>query len=176
MKAQPILKTERLLLRPFVADDATRVELLAGDKKIADVTANIPHPYPTGLANRWISEQNSKWQRGELASFAITLLDTRELIGSISIMSISDQSGELGYWVGTEYWGRGFCTEASKKVVEFGFGTLKLNHIHAHHLRRNPASGKVLLNSGFQHLGSGESECGYRKNKEMTERYSIVLE
>ncbi|MCP3675590.1 MAG: GNAT family N-acetyltransferase, partial [Gammaproteobacteria bacterium] len=61
MKHQPILKTKRLILKPFTIEDSSRVTVLAGDKKIADVTANIPHPYPEGLANEWISTHSQKW-------------------------------------------------------------------------------------------------------------------
>jgi ribosomal-protein-alanine N-acetyltransferase len=42
---QPILKTERLILRPFTLDDALDVQRIAGDEKIAETTGAIPYPY-----------------------------------------------------------------------------------------------------------------------------------
>lgn len=174
MEPQPILETNRLMLRPFVLADATRVELLAGDERIAEVTKNIPHPYPEGLAKTWISSHVPKWKSRQLAAFAITLKESSLLIGCISIINISEAEGELGYWIDPTYWNKGFCSEACKSVVEFGTEFLRLSRIHARHLSRNPASGKVLLNSGLVHIGTSESECGYRNQKESIELYERI--
>jgi len=46
----PRLETKKLLLRPFKPGDAPIVEKLAGDKRVAETTLNIPHPYPSGSA------------------------------------------------------------------------------------------------------------------------------
>ena len=52
MSEQPILRTQRLVLRPFVVDDALGVQVLAGAREIADTTLHIPHPYPAGAAEQ----------------------------------------------------------------------------------------------------------------------------
>lgn len=80
MRTQPSLSIEGLILRPFVDEDAQRVQLLAGDQRIADTTATIPHPYPDGLAQQWIAENREKWACTETASFAITLAPIPELV------------------------------------------------------------------------------------------------
>jgi hypothetical protein len=46
----PTLQTQSLTLRPFELADAADVQQLAGDRAIADVTQNIPHPYEDGMA------------------------------------------------------------------------------------------------------------------------------
>ena len=51
---QPVLRTSRLALRPFVLDDALAVQMLAGAREVADTTMHIPHPYPLGAAQVWI--------------------------------------------------------------------------------------------------------------------------
>jgi len=171
---QPIIETKRLLLRPFDVEDAARVKLLADDERIADVTASIPHPYPEGLAESWIMSHPVEWGNGKLAAFAIVLKEQDLLIGCITIMNIMEHEGELGYWVGTDFWNNGYCSEACKSIVDFGFKFLKLNRIHAHHLSRNPASGCVLLKSGLIHIGEGVIMCGYRKERESIELYERV--
>ena len=171
MKTQPTLKTIRLTLRPFSLQDCSRVQELAGNKKIADVTANIPYPYPDGLAEEWISSHAVKWNNGELAAFAIELREAQLLIGCISLMNISKTEAELGYWLGEDYWNNGFCTEACREIMAFGFDRLGLQRVHAHRLTRNSASGKVLTKSGLSHIGSGTSVCGYRSQEECIELY-----
>lgn len=174
MLIQPIIKTKRLLLRPFIVEDAARVKLLADDERIADVTASIPHPYPEGLAERWIMSHSDEWEKGKLAPFAIILKEQNLLIGCITIMNILEHKGELGYWIGSDLWHNGYCSEACKSIVDFGFNFLKLNRIHAHHLTRNPVSGRVLLNSGLIRIGESETQCGYRKERERIELYEKV--
>jgi RimJ/RimL family protein N-acetyltransferase len=154
-------------------EDAGCVRLLAGEKLIADTTAKIPHPYPDGLAGQWIASHPGDWESGKSAVFALTLRTDGVLIGSMSLMNIAGNQAELGYWIGVEYWNQGYCTEACRCIVQFGFFVLKLQRIHSHHLSRNPASGRVLLKTGFTRLGSGKSVCGYRQLEECIEQYEL---
>lgn len=174
MSVQPEITTKRLLLRPFVIADAPIVQLLAGHAKIADTTANIPHPYLDGLAEQWIARHEPNWDSGVLCSYAITIIESNVLIGAISLMNISQQSGELGYWIGVDYWGKGYCSEACAALVHFGFNRLALTRIHAHHLSRNPASGKVLLNSGLLHKGQDSITWPRTGDTESIERYETT--
>jgi RimJ/RimL family protein N-acetyltransferase len=148
---QRLLQTKRLILRPFVLDDAISVKRLAGDHAIADKTLNIPHPYEDGMAEQWISTHQSKFEAGENINYAITLQSNEELIGAIGFVIINrkfDQA-ELGYWIGRPYWNNGYCTEAGQGILEYGFEDLNLNRIHAFHFKRNPASGKVMQKLGM---------------------------
>ena len=155
MNPRPTLKTERLVLRPFTLDDAKQVQKLAGDRQIASTTLNIPHPYEDGMAEVWIGNHEEGYQSGKGVTFAITLKENGELVGAISIMSIVEKhQGELGYWVGVPYWNKGYCTEAARKVLRYGFMEKGLNRIHACHLSRNHASGRVMEKLGMSHEGT----------------------
>ncbi|MEW6355103.1 MAG: GNAT family N-acetyltransferase [Planctomycetota bacterium] len=150
----PTLKTERLVLRPFRPEDAGDVQRLAGDRAIADTTQNIPHPYEDGMAEEWIAKHQAIFDGGTGVTFAITLKSTSELIGAISLMGIiRGHRAELGYWIGRPYWRQGYCTEAARAVVRYGFEELDLNRIHATHFSRNPASGRVMQKLGMTHEG-----------------------
>lgn len=149
----PTLDTERLILRPFKAEDAPRVQLLAGEKIIADMTENIPHPYLDGMAEEWIRLHDVWYKNRTAVVFSIVIRETGELIGAVSITQISGQTGNLGYWIGLPYWGQGYCTEASMRILEFGFNHYALSCIDARHLAENPASGRVITKSGFQYVG-----------------------
>jgi len=154
MTSQPTLFSERLLLRPFTLADAPDVQRLAGDRAIAYTTQNIPHPYEDGMAETWIGSHREQFEKGQFVTFAIALGDGT-LIGAIGLhLHQAHERAELGYWIGKPYWGQGYCTEAAQAVLQYGFETLGLNRIHARHLTRNPASGRVMFKIGMRHEGS----------------------
>lgn len=151
---QPTLHTERLVLRPFTPEDAPAVAVLANDPEIAANTLSFSYPYELRMAEEWIAGQPERWEKGELANFAMVVRETNALAGSIGlIISAEHGRAELGYWVGRPFWGAGYCTEAARAVVDFGFRALGLNRVQAHHFTRNPASGRVLRKIGMRHEG-----------------------
>ena len=110
----PTLTTERLRLRPYELADAPRVRELAGRREVADTTLHIPHPYPEGAAEKWIATHRPLFRAGEQLSLAITRADDGELLGAIGVSLQTDHGrGEIGYWVGVEHWGQGYCTQYS---------------------------------------------------------------
>jgi RimJ/RimL family protein N-acetyltransferase len=151
----PSLRTGRLLLGRFEADDAAELQRLAGAREIADTTLSIPHPYALDHALAWIANQRRESVRGRAANFAVRLLSGTSLIGSVGLRDIDHEhlQAELGFWIGREWWGQGYAGEAAAAVIRFGFEDLGLNRIYAHHMARNPASGKVLLRLGMQWEG-----------------------
>ncbi|MNO23039.1 putative ribosomal N-acetyltransferase YdaF [compost metagenome] len=62
----------------------------------------------------------------------------------------SENQAELGYWVGRPFWGQGYATEAAQKIVKFGFEGLRLDHIFAAAMTKNPASYKVMQKIGMK--------------------------
>lgn len=151
----PTLDTARLILRPFTLRDAPRVQMLAGAREIAEMTGNIPHPYPDGAAEEWIGGHANEWRRGDAAIFAIVQRATNELIGAISLtIHPQHQRAELGYWLGVPFWNQGYTTEAARAVLRFAFETLKLHRVYATHVARNPASGRVMQKSDMTYEGT----------------------
>lgn len=158
---QPTLQTARLRLRPYVLGDAADVQRLAGDFAVADTTQNIPHPYPDGMAEAWIALHEDAYANDDTAVFAMVVRDdgadddmSGTLIGSITLrLELDYRRAELGYWVGKPFWGHGYATEATRKLLSFGFDQLGLYRIHAAHLTRNPASGRVMQKAGMQFEG-----------------------
>ncbi|KAA3598107.1 MAG: N-acetyltransferase [Calditrichaeota bacterium] len=154
MKAQPTLKTKRLILRPYTLKDSKRVQLLAGDKEIARTTLLIPHPYADGEAEKWISTHKSSFEAKESVTFAIVSKESNLLIGGIGLtLSLNHERAEMGYWLGKEFWNQGFTSEAGKALLDYGFSEFKLNRIDAHHFHNNPSSGKVLQKIGMKYEG-----------------------
>ena len=173
MKTRPTIETLHLILRPFGLADASVVQRLAGDKAVASTTARIPHPYEDGMAEEWIGKHQDAFEAGELVNFAVTRRAEGDLIGAIGLR-IDQQSAtaELGYWIGREFWGRGYGTEAARVVVAYGFEMIGLTSVHSHHLKRNPASGRIMQKTGMVQQGTGMEEV--RGRQEEVVGYSIA--
>jgi RimJ/RimL family protein N-acetyltransferase len=152
---QPTLDTERLTLRPFTAADAADVRRLAGDKRVAETTLAVPHPYPEGVAEAWIASHASCYEGRTDAVFAVARRDDASLVGAMSLQNIdmARRQAEVGYWIGIDSWRRGYASEALRCLVTFGHQELGLTRIFGRCLAGNPASGHVMRNAGLQSEG-----------------------
>jgi RimJ/RimL family protein N-acetyltransferase len=153
------MKTERLTIRPLTLDDAPAVQTLAGAYEVALNTLLVPHPYPDGAAEQWISMDDPH-------RFAI---DDGQLVGAIGLMMKGDGIAEIGYWIGVPFWGRGYASEAAREVIRYGFEECGLHRIYAGIFRRNPASGRVLEKAGLTYEGT------LRKHQKKWDEYLDVL-
>jgi [ribosomal protein S5]-alanine N-acetyltransferase len=176
VRDQPTLTTKRLTLRPLVLEDAWDVERLAGMREIADTTLNIPHPYPVGAATRWIETHAPAWAAGTGVTYAIVETSNGKLAGVVSLMQIhrEHRRAELGYWIAVDRWNKGFATEASASILDFGFQSLGLHRIESTHFVRNPASGKVMQKLGMTQEGIARDSVVKWNHFESLVRYAIL--
>jgi RimJ/RimL family protein N-acetyltransferase len=146
----PVLETKRLALRAARLEDAKAVAALANDRRIAENTARIPHPYKLADAESFIGGANKD---GE-AAFLITLRD-KTIIGACGIMLRDDDTPELGYWLGVPHWNKGYATEALHALIDYAFTDHAHEALQAGARVTNPASRRVLEKCGFQWTGVG---------------------
>jgi len=148
-EARPrILETERLTLRPPVLADASAIARLANDRRIAENTRRLPHPYSDVDAARFVralADHESE------TAFLITHLDAP--IGLVGINRPAAGGAELGYWLGADHWGRGFGTEAARAAVDYFFEESEEDVLLGHARVSNPASRNILEKCGFQWTG-----------------------
>ncbi|CAG9620420.1 GNAT family N-acetyltransferase [Sutcliffiella rhizosphaerae] len=154
------LETERLILKPLVKNDAPRVKVLANNEKLASVLG-LPHPYELKHAQEWIDMQPEQIKNETEFPLAIVSKIFNEIIGTITLrINKNNNRGELGYWIGYEFWGCGYATEAVNRMRDFGFKQLGLNKITASALKRNIASTKVLVKAGLiKKAHSDKTDC-----------------
>jgi ribosomal-protein-alanine N-acetyltransferase len=159
-------------LEPISLAHAAAVQELASDARIAD-TSNVPHPYPVDGAATWIRYTTGQRDQGREVNFAIvenpsslgpslagpasTPLAGGTVVGVCGVVNIGGvpKSGELGYWIGVPYWGRGYATAAARQLVEIVFQEYGVERLYSSCLVRNPASFRVLEKVGFRHIGYG---------------------
>ena len=154
------LETERLLLRPYRQDDAAAVARLLDDAAMADFLMVIPQPFVDFDARQLVK---AAWRR--LATgrgfdlLAVLKPGDGAPLGSVGI-GLHDgdpqdggRRGELGFWIGRDWWGRGYGTEAARRMVEFAQDTLGVSPITATAAVSNPASRRILEKLGFVETG-----------------------
>lgn len=147
-----IIQTERLSLRPLQDSDAGLISLYVGDERVALNLAVVPHPYPDGAAEAYITRSQSP-EEDEII-WAIDL--NNELIGVISISPKETGRGNIGYWLAPQFWGAGFTPEALEVVVSYartnGFKGLDAS-VH----QGNQGSARVLIKEMFEYCGDSET-------------------
>jgi RimJ/RimL family protein N-acetyltransferase len=147
--ATAIIKTSRLVLRAPHPNDTAEIALLANDRRIAENTARIPHPYRLADAREFITYAT---ETNREIMFVITLPNDR-VIGACGVGSIDGRDPEIGYWLGVPFWGKGYATEAARAVINHAFSTLRYDMLRAGARVSNPASRRVLEKCGFEWTG-----------------------
>jgi RimJ/RimL family protein N-acetyltransferase len=145
-----VLETQRLVLRAPQLGDAKAIAALANDRRIAENTARIPHPYRLTDAENWIIGTGADME-GE--AYLITLPNGC-VIGSCGF-GMHDGAPDLGYWLGTRYWGKGYATEAVRALIDRAFTDLDHTSLQSSVRVTNPNSRRVLEKCGFQWTGVG---------------------
>jgi RimJ/RimL family protein N-acetyltransferase len=150
-----VLTTPRLELRAVRADDTNDIITLANDFDIARRLTRMPHPYEPGDARYFIEHvlpNEAVWALIRKADGAF--------MGVISLMPRGKEGAVIvGYWLGRDYWGQGYMTEAATEVVRFAFETLKLSHLQSGHFADNAGSAAVLEKLGFVAVGKSHQYC-----------------
>jgi RimJ/RimL family protein N-acetyltransferase len=132
----PVLRTERLTLRPIVLSDAEAIMTGVGNWDIVKWLAVVPHPYTLEDAHHFITDIVPNTGR----HWAI---DDGAFAGIITL------GKELGYWLSEDRWGRGYMTEAGKAVVDHHFADPATGDLTSGYFVANERSGAVLTKLGF---------------------------
>ena len=150
------METARLVLRPFVKEDAPAMyRNWASDP---EVTKFLSWPtYKTvdtayEILNIWVSQ----YRDDTFYQWAIELKEIGEVIGSISVVNFDERvdMAEIGFCIGRSWWGQGIMTEAFQAVIDFLFGEVGVQRIEAGHDPNNPASGAVQRKCGLKYEGT----------------------
>lgn len=155
-KGTKIIETERLILRPFRAEDAE--PMFRNWTSDPEVTKFLTWPthesveVSKGVIGSWCEKNNDP----KRYHWAIELKNIHEPIGSISATKVNDetQSATVGYCISRSYWGQGITVEAFSAIIKFFFEEMGINCVNACHDPRNPNSGKVMKKCGMTYEGT----------------------
>ena len=171
------LTTERLILRPPVAEDAAAIHRLVNDWEVVRMLSRLPFPYPRKLTDEWIASTAVQRDRGQAHHLAITgKEDGREMvIGCVGLrLDLKPRTGNLGYWVGRRFWGHGVAGEAAARVVRWALANLPIDRVEAHVSIDNPASASVLRRIGFRQTGEATQHFLARGGEEPVHVFEAI--
>jgi RimJ/RimL family protein N-acetyltransferase len=146
-----VLRTERLVLRAPCQADARAIAQLINDRRIAENTSRIPHPYGLADAHAFLAHVNLDPSE---RAFLITLAEGT-IVGGCGLQVSGGGGLEPGYWIGVPFWGRGYASEAARALVDHAFTDLDCERLTCRARVSNPASRRVLEKCGFQWTGVG---------------------
>lgn len=154
---EPVIETERLVLRPLTVADAQAVFEWGSDPR---VNKFMSYPAITAV------EQEVQWLRTAETdrkewNWGFVLKENGKLIGSGSIgpnAQMPEYWG-MGYNIRYDCWGNGYTTEAMKAILNFAREELSVKKICSKHAVDNPASGRVMEKCGLKF----KNYCEYSK-------------
>ncbi|SFU79669.1 Protein N-acetyltransferase, RimJ/RimL family [Clostridium sp. DSM 8431] len=147
-----ILKTERLILRPWREEDSKDLYEHAKNPNVGPTAGFPPHK------NVEESLEVIKNVLSKNINYAIILKETNKAIGSIGILigkksslAKNNEEGEIGYWIAETYWGQGLMPEAVKEIIRYAFQDLKLLTLWCGYYEGNKKSKRVQDKCGFKY-------------------------
>lgn len=148
----PQLETDRLILRMWTRKDAPALFAYASNPDVGPNAGWKPHANEG--ESRMIIDQlfrrNMTW--------AIVEKETGDIVGSIGFEEDKYRpninSKEMGYSLAKDRWGRGYMTEAAKRLIRYGFDDLKLVVLMIRTSETNRRSQRVIEKCGFRYEGT----------------------
>lgn len=152
---QPVVETQRLILRPLRRSDRGLLDMYGSDERVARMTRSIPHPLPPGATEALIQRSLTDERDEDVWAMDASPKGNAELVGLIALERMDRDQSEIGYWVAPAFWNTGLAQEAVAALVEAN--PLDNQSIFASVFQDNPASARVLTNNGFEYLGDAEA-------------------
>lgn len=171
--AQPVIETERFVLRPLRKSDEGLIAHYTGEERVARMTSSIPHPLPPGATQAYVERALAEDREEDVWAIDGTRDGGAELKGVIGLKRMDRDQSEAGFWIAPVFWNTGLASEALKALVDAN--PLNNATMFASVFQDNPASARVLIHCGFEYLGDAETYSVSRDAAVPTWTYSRKL-
>lgn len=168
-----ILKTERLILRSWHESDAPQLYELAKDPRVGPPAG---WPVHESVEN---SKDVIKFVFSVPETYAITLKENKEVIGSIGVLTgchshlkLKNDECEIGFWIGVPYQNNGYATEACMEIIRHCFEKLNFNAVWCGYYDGNEKSRRVQEKCGFEYVHSNQNAYCDLMGEVRTEHFS----
>ncbi|KIW06896.1 uncharacterized protein PV09_02566 [Verruconis gallopava] len=160
---KPIITLPQLVVRPYHPSDVPAIARMANNKKVAcNMTDRFPHPYTEqDGVDFMLKALNPK--KSNVYAWVVSLTPEGPPIGGCGFVPGTDvlrRNAEIGYWLGEEFWGKGYATLVCDALTNWAFEQEqgitgeKLQRVGAQVYGGNKGSEKVLMKCGYKHEGT----------------------
>jgi len=171
------IETDRLILRAFRSDDLDELVAILSDWNVTQwLSNNIPFPFTRRDGEKLLENDIDDFAESDNVRFSIIEKKTMRHMGGIRLFSLKSQQCEVGYWLGPDFWNRGFASEVLGAVINWIKSEATVRQLIATTTKKNIASQKLLEKHGFEHQGTPPAEyarCGH--GAECSEFYVLNL-
>lgn len=172
----PEIKTERLLLRRLIKEDAEQIFKLRSNQDVMKFIGKKPIVSMDEAIDFFNLIDNSLENNSGI-TWAMALIESPEkTIGTMGLWRLIKENfrAEVGYMLLPEYWKKGLAKEALLKVIDYGFDEMKLHSMEAHISPRNAASASLLQSTGFLKEAYFKEDFFFNGAFEDTAIYSLL--
>ena len=171
-----ILTTKNLILRPPHEDDAEDIAMLANNENVASMLEAMPYPYKDTDAHEFIKKMSSPQTGG--CTYAITHAESGQLMGICGLRTPDERRGlhSIGYWLGEEFWGKGYATQAARALVDLFFKVGEEDVLLISVLTNNSASRRVIEKCGGRYWKQEMISSTFFGEDRPVDRYRITRE
>ena len=151
---QPIIRGERVYLRPAEREDLATFVRWLNDAEVAENLA-LRAPMSLAMEEAWFEDMLSR-QGSTDYHFVLCLLADDRPIGTIGLHRVDRDNGsaEFGIAIGEKSeWGKGYATDGLRAICNFGFGELRLERIALQFYAGNERGRRAYEKAGFVHEG-----------------------
>lgn len=152
---QPVIETDRFMLRALRKSDVGLLAMHTGDERVARGTRTIPHPLPPGATEAFIARAQGQERTYDVWIMDGSLDGHAEVVGLVSLTPMDRDQSEIKFWVAPAFWNTGMASEAVRAMVSANPHGSKT--MFAEVFQDNPASARVVSNAGFDYLGDAEA-------------------
>jgi len=145
----PILKTDRLILRPQEQSDASALFAILSDDRAMRFW-NRSTIARLAVVEELVREQQAAMAKRQCCYW--TLIQDGQAIGSVDLSLVESGSAELGFLIRPDRWGQGLASEAVGAVIAHAFDGLGLARLAAAVQAANRAAARVLEKNGFTRI------------------------
>lgn len=145
------IKTDRLIIRRLRLTDAEDIYEFTSKKATSEFLTWYPHKSIERTKN-FIKSIVDKYNKNEVTQWAIELIENQKIIGVAGFIAYYPEhlKGEIAFVLSSDYWDKGYMTEALKKIIEYGYNEMGLKRIEAKCEIDNFASERVMQKIGMR--------------------------
>jgi len=155
------LETERLMLRRTTMEDFDEFFYMQLNPKLRKYLGTTKIGNNPEKNKKYFSED--KYNEPDYYRWTIERKEDNKLIGTIYLNIHSEKARTAGidYWIREDEWGKGYTTEASKKILEYAFDTLNINRIESCGSKNNTGTWRVMEKIGLKYEGTRKDGIFY---------------